>query len=60
MSNELQNKHRIKLEGVAPANSTTFHIPPIMHKGNRTIADLRYGRKDIISPNTQICAPLKG
>ena len=29
-------------------------------KGNLTIADLRYGEKDIISPSTQIFAPIKG
>ena len=29
-------------------------------KGNRTIADLRYGEKDIISPSTLIFAPIKG
>ena len=29
-------------------------------KRNRTIADLRYGRKAIISPSTQIFAPIKG
>ena len=29
-------------------------------KGNRTIADLRYGGKDIISPSTPIFAPIKG
>ena len=28
-------------------------------KGNRTIADLRYGGKDIISPSTLIFAPIK-
>ena len=29
-------------------------------KGNRTIADLRYGGKDMISPSTLIFAPIKG
>ena len=29
-------------------------------KGNRAIADLRYGGKDIISPSTLIFAPIKG
>ena len=28
-------------------------------KGNRTIANLRYGVKDIISPSTMIFAPIK-
>ena len=32
---------------------------PIL-KGNCTIADLRYGEKDIISPSTQIFDPVKG
>ena len=30
------------------------------YKGNRTIADLRYGGKDTISPSTQIFASIKG
>ena len=30
------------------------------HKGNRCIADLRYGGKDIISPSTLIFAAIKG
>ena len=39
--------------------SGTWHIFAL-HKGNRTIADLRYGGKDIISPSTLIFAPIKG
>ena len=31
-----------------------------LHKGNRTIAELRYGVQDIISPSTLIIAPIKG
>ena len=30
----------------------------VCNKGNRTIADLRYGEKDIISHNTLIFAPM--
>ena len=33
---------------------------PWSTKGNRTIAELRFGGKDIISPNTLIFAPMKG
>ena len=29
-------------------------------EGNRTVADLRYGGKDITSPSTLISAPIKG
>ena len=29
-------------------------------KGNRTIADLRYGSEDSISPSTLICVSIKG
>ena len=32
----------------------------ITFKGNRTIADLKYGDKDIVSPSTLIFAPIKG
>ena len=38
---------------------TDFFLIPIVNKGNRTIADLRYGGKDIISRIPLICAPLK-
>ena len=39
-----------------------FHPPnsPSFLKGNRPIADLRYGEEDSISPNTLICAAFKG
>ena len=31
-----------------------------LYKGNRTITDLRYGGKNIISPSKQIFTPIKG
>ena len=34
--------------------------PELLLKGNRTIADLRFGGKDIISLSTLIFAPIKG
>ena len=32
----------------------------LFSKGNISIADLRYGKKDIISPSRLIFAPIKG
>ena len=34
-------------------------IKSLVIKGNRTIADLRYGEEDIVRPNTLILAPIK-
>ena len=39
---------------------TVHSLGSIRTKGNRTIADLRYGGKAIISPSTQSFAPIKG
>ena len=34
-------------------------LEPLLPQGNRTIADLRYGGKDITSPSTLILPPIK-
>ena len=43
-----------------PLTSTNLRQLILFGKGNRTIADLRCGGKDIISPSTLIFAPIKG
>ena len=40
-------------------DSTWVNKKNVVTKGNRTIADLKYGGEDIISPSTLIFAPIK-
>ena len=47
----------INIPGVA---EDVLQTPLSVIKGNRTIADLKYEEKYIISPNTLIFAPTKG
>ena len=44
----------------APILSHLMHSSLVPHKGNRTIADLRYGGENNISPSTLIFAAIKG
>ena len=38
----------------------TSELVNLLYKGNRAIADLRYGKEDSISPSTLIFAATKG
>ena len=47
-----ENTHQSKVQHILMYNINS-------HKGNHTIADLRYGGENIISPSTLIFAPIK-